>query len=678
MVKEAAKATATKHGGKSEDEAKEQALQRRRDKGYKQQHNKEKLADSVQSAVDLMGNSPALGPLSGPVIGSGSFPPLGPDGKVLSTGDEDVDYLLRQLHQDALKAAADGKSELAPAPAPAAAPASTSEAGESKDTGDGKIDETADEKKKKLWDVRVAVVGNVDSGKSTLVGVLTGGQLDNGRGLARERVFVHRHELGTGRTSSISQHIMGFDEHSRAVHQTAPASANAAAKNKSWKEVVSQSRSVVTFIDLAGHEKYLKTTIAGLTGSYPDYALVIINSLAGVTKMTKEHLGVCLALEIPLLCVVSKVDMCPTNVLTRTKQQLFKILKSPAAKHKMPISVRESKDVMTAATDYSHRVVPVFFISSVLGTNINLLLEYLSLLQPRREVFKQRLAQRAAGEDDEDAESRGAPGSVQGEKASDVPAEFSIDETFNVTGVGIVISGTVQRGVLRANTPQLLGPFPDGTFKEVMVRTIHCKRAPVEECEAGESCAVSLRATKRKETITRANIRRGMVLVDPSCSPRASKCFEAEVHVLHHPTTVKLHYQAVVHCGIIRQTAAIEAMNRDCLRTGDSALVRFRFMMRPEYIHPGATFIFREGNTKGIGRITRVLEEKDVPLTPAQLHHVPSSASGGVQSSESEHTSKSGTAHKSARDSRPPASSSNPSGQAQGQESKRPGPKRSA
>jgi GTPase len=37
-------------------------------------------------------------------------------------------------------------------------------------------------------DVRVAIVGNVDSGKSTLIGVLTGGGLDNGRGLARARV----------------------------------------------------------------------------------------------------------------------------------------------------------------------------------------------------------------------------------------------------------------------------------------------------------------------------------------------------------------------------------------------------------------------------------------------------------------------------------------------------------
>lgn len=47
-------------------------------------------------------------------------------------------------------------------------------------------------------EVRVAVVGNVDAGKSTLLGVLTHGDLDNGRGLARQKLFRHKHELETG------------------------------------------------------------------------------------------------------------------------------------------------------------------------------------------------------------------------------------------------------------------------------------------------------------------------------------------------------------------------------------------------------------------------------------------------------------------------------------------------
>ena len=61
-------------------------------------------------------------------------------------------------------------------------------------------------------DVRVAVIGNVDSGKSTLVGVLTKGIMDDGRGGARSKVFNFDHEQKNGRTSSIGQEIMGFDE----------------------------------------------------------------------------------------------------------------------------------------------------------------------------------------------------------------------------------------------------------------------------------------------------------------------------------------------------------------------------------------------------------------------------------------------------------------------------------
>jgi len=57
----------------------------------------------------------------------------------------------------------------------------------------------------------VAVVGNVDAGKSTLLGVLTHGELDNGRGTARQKLFRHKHEVESGRTSSVGNDILGFD-----------------------------------------------------------------------------------------------------------------------------------------------------------------------------------------------------------------------------------------------------------------------------------------------------------------------------------------------------------------------------------------------------------------------------------------------------------------------------------
>ena len=54
------------------------------------------------------------------------------------------------------------------------------------------------------------MTGNVDAGKSTLVGVLTHGVLDDGRGVARQKLFRHKHEIETGRTSSVGNVRFAF------------------------------------------------------------------------------------------------------------------------------------------------------------------------------------------------------------------------------------------------------------------------------------------------------------------------------------------------------------------------------------------------------------------------------------------------------------------------------------
>lgn len=54
----------------------------------------------------------------------------------------------------------------------------------------------------------VCLAGESDAGKSTLIGVLVTGALDNGRGSARVQICKHNHELSCGRTSSISHHLL--------------------------------------------------------------------------------------------------------------------------------------------------------------------------------------------------------------------------------------------------------------------------------------------------------------------------------------------------------------------------------------------------------------------------------------------------------------------------------------
>ncbi|KXJ69190.1 hypothetical protein RP20_CCG028405 [Aedes albopictus] len=62
-------------------------------------------------------------------------------------------------------------------------------------------------------------------------------------------------------------------------------------------------------------------------------------------------------------------------------------------------------------------------------------------------------------------------------------------------------------------------------------------------------------------------------------------------------------WSAMVHCGSIRQTAQILQMSKECLRTGDKAVVRFKFIKNPEYMKPGQRMVFREGRTKAVGNV---------------------------------------------------------------------------
>lgn len=80
-------------------------------------------------------------------------------------------------------------------------------------------------------------------------------------------------------------------------------------------EVLQKTHKLVNLIDLCGHEKYLKTTMLGLVGMVPDYILVVVGANFGLSRMTKEHLGIALALEIPFFIVMTKIDLVPAEVM---------------------------------------------------------------------------------------------------------------------------------------------------------------------------------------------------------------------------------------------------------------------------------------------------------------------------------------------------------------------------
>ncbi|KAK8744704.1 hypothetical protein OTU49_000574 [Cherax quadricarinatus] len=299
--------------------------------------------------------------------------------------------------------------------------------------------------------------------------------------------------------------------------------------------------------------------------------IVKVGANAGVVGMTKEHLGLALALNVPVFVIVTKIDMCPPNVLQDTLKLLHKILKSAGCR-KVPLLVRNAEDVVVSATNFvSERLCPIFQVSNVSGDNLDLLTMFLNLLSSR------------TPQNDSD------------------PAQFQIDDTYQVPGVGVVVSGTCMKGIIRVNDTLLLGPNGLGDFIPMPIKSIHRKRMPVREVRGGQTASFALKKIKFHD------VRKGQVLVDPSLNPSSCWEFKGEILVLHHPTTISTKYQAMVHVGSVRQTASIIAMDKECLRTGDKAIVHFRFIKHPEYLKNGLKMVFREGRTKAVGRVLEVI-----------------------------------------------------------------------
>ncbi|VDK72984.1 unnamed protein product [Litomosoides sigmodontis] len=420
-------------------------------------------------------------------------------------------------------------------------------------------------------EVRVAVVGNVDAGKSTLLGVLTYGILDDGRGQARQKLFRHKHEFESGRTSSVGNDILGFDISGNVVNKP-----DSHSGHLDWITICHNSAKVITFIDLAGHEKYLKTTIFGMTGHIPDYTMLMVGANAGIIGMTKEHLSLALCLNVPVFIVVTKIDMCPEQVLSETMRNLDKLMKSPGVR-KLPVVIKTLEDVVHAASNFSGgKVCPIFQISNVAGSNLHLLFSFFNLIPLRRKF------------------------------SLDSPAEFQVDDVYWVDGVGTVVSGTCIAGIISLNDTMLIGPNPYGEFIPIPIKSIQRKRMPVSKIRCGQTASFSIRKLSKKE------VRKGMVLLSPKIAIFSSVEFDADILILHHPTTIAENYQAMVHIGSIRQTATITHMTKTVLRTGDRDIVTFKFIKNPEYLSVGSRMVFREGRTKAVGTIAKVY-----PYTPA-------------------------------------------------------------
>jgi len=419
-------------------------------------------------------------------------------------------------------------------------------------------------------EIRIGIGGNVDAGKSSFVGVMTRDILDNGRGFARSFVLRHKHEQETGRTSSSSQ------------------------------QYIRTPSKIIEFNDLAGHEKYYKCTAKQLATNFLDYVAIVINSGSGIQMMTREHISLAYSLRIPMFIIYTKIDATPNNIYEINLEYIKTFYKNKMNLNIEVITPDISKPsslsslISKCKFGKSGDIVPLFPISNVAGTGITQVKEFLVSLNK----------------------------SIDYKEDETRAANFLIARTYQVQGIGIVLSGIMRAGTIRRNDILYIGPNATGctrdtetniitdvpqdanpNFYKVIIKGIHNNfKETVDFLKAGYSGCVNVKSVGRN-VIKRSMIRPGMRLLGDIHSVFQ---FQAKVKICNSSSTITNKYQPVVHCGGISQSVRIVAMDKEYLRSYDEGVITFRFMYRPEYLEVGNIFIMREGNLKALGKVLKI------------------------------------------------------------------------
>lgn len=426
----------------------------------------------------------------------------------------------------------------------------------------GLVDISEKQKEEKNEDhIIIGTAGHVDHGKSTLVGSLVSGLSDNGGGEIRKKLDKLPHEKERGLSADLSYTVYGFNKNGDPI--------NLEKANKSMKsKVIKNSDKIVSFVDTVGHKPWLRTTIRGIVGQRLDYGLLAVAANEGVTETTKEHLGILLAMDLPVIVCITKSDLVDENNLKNIEKEVEKLLRD-VNRSSILCSRYDEDEVVNNIDDKN---VPILRTSAVNMEGMDKLNNILSKLPKISNV-----------------------GSKEDE------FNMYIDETYMVDGVGTVVSGSINSGTIEKGCKLLIGPDSNGKFKETTAQSIEIHYHEVDKAQSGQIVSISI------SDIDRSWIRRGMVLTSKDKSNlKPTKEFEAEIMVLNHPTSITDNYEPVIHLETLSETAIVNTDKR--IVPGEKGKVKFKFKRNPNIIEEGQKFIFREGQAKGIGTVKEIID----------------------------------------------------------------------
>ena len=316
-------------------------------------------------------------------------------------------------------------------------------------------------------------------------------------------------------------------------------------------------------VDCPGHADYIKNMITG--AAQMDGAILVVAATDGPMPQTKEHVLLARQVGVPSLVVaLNKCDMVDD-------EEILELVE---------LEVRE----LLSAYEYDGDNIPVVRVAAFPALNgdekwSGSILELMAAVDvaiptPERDVEK--------------------------------PFLMPVEDVFTITGRGTVVTGRIERGIVKVNEEiEIVGIRP--TTSKTTVTGVEMFRKLLDEGQAGENVGLLLRGTKRDD------VERGQVLCKPgSVTPHTE--FEANVYILskdeggrHTPFfdnyRPQFYFRTTDVTGVVTLPEGTEMV-----MPGDNTEMKVD-LIQPIAMDQGLRFAIREGGrTVGAGVVTEIIK----------------------------------------------------------------------
>jgi elongation factor Tu len=314
-------------------------------------------------------------------------------------------------------------------------------------------------------------------------------------------------------------------------------------------------------VDCPGHADYIKNMITG--AAQMDGAILVVAATDGPMPQTREHVLLARQVGVPSLVVaLNKCDMVDD-------EELIELVE---------MEVRE----LLSEYEYDGDEIPVIRVAAFPALQGD-------------EKWGESIIELM------DAVDTAIP---TPERETDKPFLMPVEDVFTITGRGTVITGRIERGIVKVNEEVEIVGIREGAIKST-VTGVEMFRKLLDEGQAGENVGLLLRGTKRED------VERGMVVIKPGTTTPHTN-FDASVYILskeeggrHTPFfnnyRPQFYFRTTDVTGVVTLPEGTEMV-----MPGDNTEMSVE-LIQPIAMDEGLRFAIREGGrTVGAGRVVKI------------------------------------------------------------------------